>query len=50
MMMPVSEKEYICVADRAAELGCHVPTGLAIMPKNFDTAATRQEFIVRGEG
>ena len=48
--MPVSEKEYICVADRAAELGCHVPTGLAIMPKNFDTAATRQEFIVRGEG
>ena len=48
--MTVSEKEYVRVADRVAELGCHMPTGLAIMPENFDIAATRQELIVRGEG
>ena len=48
--MTVSEAEYICVPDRAAELGCHIPAGLAIMPENFDTAATRRELIVRGEG
>jgi len=48
--MKVSESEYICIADRAAELGCHIPKNLAIMPENFDTAATRQELIVRGEG
>ena len=48
--MTVSESEYICIVDRAAELGCHMPTGLAIMPENFDTAATRRELVVRGEG
>ena len=47
--MTVSETEFIHIADRAAELGCHLPTGLAIMPENFETAATRQELIVRGE-
>jgi hypothetical protein len=48
--MTISEAEYICVSDRAAELGCHLPAGLAIMPENFSTAATRRELIVRGEG
>jgi hypothetical protein len=48
--MTVSEVEYICISDRVVELGCHMPAGLAIMPENFDTAATRQQLIVRGEG
>src|ERR1700675_2158934 len=48
--MTVSERDYIRIADRAAELGCHMPTGFAIMPENFDTAATRRELVVRGEG
>src|SRR5580658_9185981 len=48
--MTVSEAEYICVADRATALGCSMPTGWAIMPENFDTAATRRDLIVRGEG
>jgi len=48
--MPVTQEDYICVADRVGKLGCHMPEGLAVMPENFDTAATRQEFVVRGEG
>ena len=48
--MTVTENEYIRISDRAAELGCHMPTGFAIMPENLDTATTRQELIVRGEG
>ena len=48
--MKVSEADYICISDRAAELGCHMPAGLAIMPENFDTAAKRRQLIVRGEG
>lgn len=48
--MAISEAQYICIPDRAAELGCYMPTGLAIMPENFDTAATRRDLIVRGEG
>lgn len=47
--MAVSENEFISVTARAAELGCQMPTGLAIMPENFETAATRQDLIVRGE-
>lgn len=47
--MSISEKDYICVADRATELACPMPTGFAIMPENFDTALTSAEFVVRGE-
>jgi hypothetical protein len=29
--MPVTETGYLCVADRVAELGLHVPNGFAIL-------------------
>jgi hypothetical protein len=48
--MTVNVADYIRVADRAADLGCDMPTGFAIMPENFETAATRRELVVRGEG
>jgi hypothetical protein len=48
--MTVSTADYIRIADRAAELGCNMPTGFAIMPENLDTAATRGGLIIRGEG
>jgi hypothetical protein len=45
--MALSESEYIRVAERASKLGCRLPTGLAVMPENFDTAAARQDLVVR---
>ena len=48
--MAISDKEFIRIADRVAELGCRMPTGFAVMPENFDTVSSRQELVVRGEG
>lgn len=45
----LSESDYACVADRAASLGCSMPDGWAALPENFDTAASRQELVTRGE-
>jgi hypothetical protein len=33
------------VAERAATLGCAIPDGLALLPLNFDTAATAADFL-----
>jgi hypothetical protein len=37
--------EYVDVAKRAEELGCTVPTGFALLPRNFTTAATKAELV-----
>ncbi len=36
--------EYVDVAARARELGCAAPEGVALLPGNFATAASRAEF------
>jgi hypothetical protein len=36
--------DYVDVAARARELGCRVPTGVALLPGNFATAASAAEF------
>jgi hypothetical protein len=36
--------DYIDVAARARELGCRVPTGIALLPGNFAIAASAAEF------
>lgn len=36
-------EKYVDVQKRAQELGCRVPSGLALIPANFETAATKQE-------
>jgi hypothetical protein len=36
--------DYVDVAARARELGCRVPTGIALLPGNFATAANADEF------
>ena len=41
--MSVEVSDYVDVKQRAAELGCNVPTGLAILPRNFDTAASKAD-------
>ena len=47
--MPVTETGYLCVADRVAELGLHVPNGFAILPDNFAQAISGRDFRLRAE-
>lgn len=47
--MPVTETGYLCVADRVAELGLHVPNGFAILPDNFAQAMSSRDFRLRAE-
>jgi hypothetical protein len=42
--MLVQTKDFVDVAARARELGCHVPARIALLPGNFATAATSGEF------
>jgi hypothetical protein len=41
--MSITVEDYIQVDARAAELGCSVPTGLAVVPINFETAFDRAD-------
>lgn len=43
--MDIQVTEYINVQKRALELNCNVPTGLAILPRNFETAETKEELF-----
>ena len=43
--MPIETSDYIDVKQRALELGCNVPTELAILPRNFDVAKSRDELV-----
>jgi hypothetical protein len=41
--MPVAVEDYARVDQRALELGCSLPGGLAVIPINFESAASRDE-------
>jgi hypothetical protein len=41
--LPMQTVDYVDVAARARELGCRVPTGIALLPGNFATAAGADE-------
>lgn len=41
--MAVEICDYVDVRQRAAELGCNAPTELAILPRNFDSARSKDE-------
>ncbi len=43
--MSVETSDYIDVKQRALELGCNVPTELAILPRNFDVAKSKDELV-----
>jgi len=47
--MTILMSEYLHVADRAAELGVRLSDDVEIMPDNFASAASREEFVVRAE-
>jgi len=41
--MSIEISDYVDVKQRAAELGCNAPTELALLPRNFDSAGSKQE-------
>jgi len=43
-LVRVETRDFVDVAARARELGCPVPTGIALLPGNFATAASAGEF------
>ena len=43
--MSISIKEFVDVEDRAMALGCEIPTGLTLLPRNFSTAGSKDELI-----
>jgi hypothetical protein len=43
--MTIQITDYINVVERAKELGCNIPTEIAFLPRNFDTAACRNDLI-----
>jgi hypothetical protein len=43
--MSIQTTEYINVKERARELGTNIPTGLAFLPINFDTANSKDELV-----
>lgn len=41
--------DYVHVSDRASQLGCLVPAGIAILPENFEGVASRGELLFGSE-
>ena len=42
-MLKVSH--YIDVRKRSQELGCNIPTSIALLPRNFEISASKEELI-----
>lgn len=42
--MPMQTRDYVDVIARSLELGCRVPVGIALLPGNFEAAASAAEF------
>jgi hypothetical protein len=47
--MTTSINDYLSVRQKAADLGCVVPEGIALLPMNFETATSRKDFRQRSE-
>jgi hypothetical protein len=45
LRMETTVNDYLSVADRMAALGCQMPNGLAILPDNFGTANSPDDFV-----
>jgi hypothetical protein len=41
----VEVSSYVDVTLRAAELGCRAPSGIALLPRNFESAERRDELV-----
>jgi hypothetical protein len=47
-IVDIQVSDYIDVEKRVLELGCKAPTGLTILPRNFDTASSLDELVHEG--
>ena len=47
--MNVQERGFVDVVQRARDLGCRVPTGLALLPRNFESAGSKDELLHESE-
>jgi len=47
-IMTIQMYEYIDVKKRAAELQLNIPTELALLPRNFDVAESKEELLHEG--
>lgn len=45
ILMPINVEKYMNVEERALELGCNIPNELCILPRNFDTAKSKNELV-----
>jgi len=43
--MQIKELVYADVRQRTRELGCEIPTGLALLPVNFETATSKDDLV-----
>lgn len=41
----VKVSDYIDVKEKAKEMGCNLPTFIAILPRNFETSKSKEELI-----
>lgn len=46
--MSIEVSEFINVEEQALKLNCNIPTGLAILPRNFEVAKTKDELLHDG--
>src|SRR5258706_10388429 len=45
LAMNIQVRDYVDVEERALALGCNTPTGLTMLPRNFNTANSLDELI-----
>lgn len=46
--MPTQVSNYIDVDAQATKLGCNAPSGITLLPVNFETAKSREELLYAG--
>lgn len=47
--LSITVSEYTCVSDHVTQLGCRMPTGIAMLPHNFETATSACDLLLRAE-
>src|SRR4051794_20228183 len=50
VVVSIDVHPFVDVKARVSELGCQVPTGLALLPRNFETAQSRDELVHDASG
>lgn len=47
--MKTTTSDFVDVPTRSAQLGCALPTGLTLLPNNFESAQPGEEFLFQGQ-